>query len=85
MKTILPESINSVQEAKDFLAELFSNREGYHPEDDALFTIFMLPDEQVPTFEERHKLNKLMNDIYALDETGVDFDPCGYIIDELGL
>ncbi len=80
MKTVLPVSINSVEEAKAFLTELHKNNETFHPEDDAhdlsgdLFTS-----------DEADQLNKLMEDIYNLPgnesvQTMV-FDPCGFLLD----
>lgn len=71
MITQLPQSITSIPEAKKFLFDLHTNGESYHPEDDAhdlsgdLFT-----------HTEADHLNKLMMDIYDLE----DFDPCEYLL-----
>lgn len=77
MKTILPKSINTVFEAKKLLKELYINEESYHPEDDA-------NDIGLFTREESFLLNKLMNDIYELDENkdylNMFFDPCEYLL-----
>ncbi len=80
LKTKLPESIKSVDEAKAFLRELHANGEHYHPEDDAHQINW---DTCTPTETEKDKLNKLRSDIY----TGLNggdhrcpvFCPCGYL------
>lgn len=72
LKTQLPESITSIQEAKDFLTKLHLNGEGYHPEDDANDCL-----EGMASIEEGNKLNDLMSQIYDLK----DFDPCEFILD----
>lgn len=74
MKTQLPESISNIKEAEKFLAELINNGEIFHPEDNAHEINWSC---EPPTFEECDHLNKLMEDIYTLE----NFDPCGYIID----
>lgn len=78
MKTNLPESINSIEEAKDFLRNLYINGESFHPEDDAHNISWGACEE--PTPEECDKLNNLMSDIYEVAK-GTDFDPCGYILE----
>lgn len=81
MKTKLPEKITSVEEAKDFLTELFLNGESYHPEADA-FTIEWHGCKE-PTVMDKMHLNSLMFDIiYDLHEVVndyVDFDPCDWL------
>lgn len=72
MKTKLPTCICTVKEAEDFLIELFNNKEGYHPEDNANGVVFASCD---PSTKQRNKLNELMNSIYELN-----FDPCEFII-----
>lgn len=89
MITVLPESINSVEEAKNFLQSLYNNGEHYHPEDNAHDLIWDMINE--PSEVECDQLNKLMRDIYSLpecemkrdDERGnyMDFDPCGFLLD----
>jgi hypothetical protein len=76
MKTKLPESISSKEQAEAFLDELIINNEAYHPEDDACDTDWSLPEDQIPTAEECEKLNALMGDINNID----GFDPCEYIL-----
>lgn len=76
MKTVLPNAINSVEEAKQLLTDLANNNEVYHPEDDA-FDIYWHTSQ--PTDDEKRQLNKLMGMIYELD----NFDPCDFLIDEL--
>lgn len=83
MKTTLPASITSIDEAKQFLTDLHNNNESFHPEDDA-FDIYWQTTEV--SDEEKELLNKLMNDIYSLPEawsrTNPDgWCPCGYLND----
>lgn len=83
MKTQLPISITSVAEATSFLTELHKNNESYHPEDDAFDIAWQTIN---PTDAEKHQLNKLMNDIYALPEAWSPenpngFDPCAVLMD----
>ncbi|HEY9361623.1 MAG TPA: hypothetical protein VIQ00_00075 [Chitinophagaceae bacterium] len=79
MKTVLPEKITTIAEAKSFLTDLFNNNEGYHPEDDAkdIFT---------NDVDEAEKLNGLMQDIYNLEGNqnypkNMVFDPCKFLLD----
>ena len=87
MKTQLPQSINSIEEAKAFLAALHSNNEQFHPEDDAheIEWLTIEDENNCPTVSECDQLNKLMNDIYNLpgnnDAQNMAFDPCGYLLD----
>lgn len=88
MKTTLPVSINTVGEAKAFLAELYTNGESFHPEDDAHDILW---NEVEVSPAEADQLNALMSMIYELPECTpkhdgeiglyMDFDPCGYILD----
>lgn len=82
MKTKLPESITSVEEAKQLLTDLHNNNEEFHPEDSA-FDIDWQTTEV--TDEEKSQLDKLMNDIYSLPDTWSinnpeGFDPCEFTI-----
>lgn len=61
MKTILPDSISTIEEAKKLLLDLHNNGEAFHPEDDATQMC-----GNIFTHEEGTKLNKLMDDIYNL-------------------
>jgi len=70
MKTQLPNSITSVQDAEKLLTELFENNEQFHPEDDAT-------QEGIFTLEEGIMLNQLMKEIYDLPG---DFDPCAFLL-----
>lgn len=76
IKTSLPESITTIDQAKAFLQSLHDNGEAYHPEDDANSIEWMNSDETNPTAEECEQLNKLMADIYAIG----GFDPCEYLL-----
>jgi hypothetical protein len=78
MKTVLPERINSIEEAKDFLTALYNNRESFHPEDDAHDILW--DNDATPTPAECDNLNDLMSDIYGVAK-GTDFDPCGFILE----
>lgn len=79
MKTKLPKSIKTIQQAKNFLKSLCDNNEHYHCEDDAHEIVGIDADN-----DERDQLNKLMQDIYELegnsDHRHMAFDPCGFII-----
>ena len=86
MKTKLPKYIRSISGAKKLLKELHKNKEGYHPEDDANDIVISIDGKEegkLFTKEEADKLNELMQQIYALPEVTDEFDPCGYIIDNL--
>lgn len=76
MRTQLPEKIETVEQAKQFLSDLHKNKELYHPEDDARDIEWNSCEK--PSVKELNKLNQLMNQVY-----NQDFDPCGYIIDNL--
>lgn len=75
MKTALPSKVSTEKEAKQLLKELYSNRESFHPEDDAFDIIWFNCAE--PTDEEKTQLNLLMEQIYEIK----DFDPCGFLLD----
>ncbi len=75
MKTFLPEQITTEQQAREFLSELASNNEDFHPEDDAHTILWNV--SPAPTFDEREKLNKLMQDIYT---NLPGFDPCEFLL-----
>jgi hypothetical protein len=80
MKTQLPTSIKTVEEAKQFLFDLHNNDESFHPEDDANEVVWVTCN---PTAEEKTQLNKLMDEVFYLMEMSEDvcFDPCGYLLD----
>ena len=80
MKTVLPESITTVEEAKAFLHSLHSNGEDYHPEDDAHDIIWSMWLDEPPTPDECDKLNLLMGQVYEFFDEQT-FDPCGYLLD----
>jgi hypothetical protein len=81
MKTILPEKISTIKEAKDFLTELHKNGESFHPEDDANDLV-----GDPFTKEEGDKLNQLMADIYNLPgndgfhDGRILFCPCEHLL-----
>jgi hypothetical protein len=78
MKTILPDSIKTIEEATNYLTELFHNGEDYHPDDDATDVCFCgIPEDQEPTHEEQIKMNELMDQICDFE----GFDPCGVLMD----
>lgn len=72
MRTQLPFCIDTVEEAQEFLRELFDNGESYHPEDDAHDIIWN--GTHVDMFE-KDRLNELMEDMRELD----GFDACAYL------
>lgn len=74
MKTILPQSINTIDQAKAFLTDLFNNNETFHPDDDAHETVWS--NGERPTPAEADQLNKLMCDIDDLQ-----LDPCEILMD----
>jgi hypothetical protein len=77
MKTNLDREIKSEHDAVQFITELCKNGEAYHPEDDARHVIWQtIPEEDIPTREECHKLNELMDQIYSRTEV----DPCEIIL-----
>ena len=82
MKTVLPLSITSIDEAKKFLTDLHNNEESFHPEDDA-FAVF--GENDMFTDNDCTQLNKLMSDIYDLPGNehlkNMAFDPCGFLLD----
>jgi len=65
MKTNLPNSITSIEEAKEFLKNLKHNGELFHPEDNAHEIAWSCA---APTYEECEKLNKLMEEIYSFGD-----------------
>ena len=88
MKTKLPLSISTVDEAKTFLLELCKNNEQYHPEDDAHDLEWVtIPPANIPTIEECDQLNKLMQDIYNLKGNenvhSMIIDPCEVILNAM--
>ncbi len=83
MKTILPGSITTIDQAKQLLTDLHTNSESYHPEDDA--TGIVWTDCKSPTAQECVQLNILMKNIYDLPENKVtypklSFDPCVFLL-----
>ena len=74
MKTNLDISIQTDEQAVNFLTELHDNNESYHPEDNAHDIIW---DENRPTKTECDQLNNLMNQIYE----NTDVDPCEILLD----
>lgn len=82
MKTSLPQSIQTIDQAKVLLTDLYNNGESFHPEDDATQIEWDTCDE--PTEAECILLNKLMGDIYDLPGNdncmNMAFDPCMFIL-----
>ncbi len=76
MKTVLPESINSLEEAKEFLKALYDNGESYHPEDKAATIVGDLPDGRLFTDKEASELDAIMTQVHDK----FSFDPCEYIL-----
>lgn len=78
MYTFLPytDALNSTEDVKGFLDSLISNKEIFHPDDDATQVIFS--DGSVPTEEEAEQLNLLMSRVIELATE--DFCPYDYIM-----
>lgn len=68
MKTVLPQSITTAEEAKKFLQDLDNNGELFHPEDDPREIVWSC---RVPTVCELRMLSDLMQQVLAIPE----FDP----------
>lgn len=85
MKFVLPEKIETVEQAEDYLRLLHSNSMSYHPEDDAREIEWDMPDNERPTTKECKKMNKLMEQIYNLpgneNVENMIFDPCGFLLE----
>lgn len=80
MKTTLPATIRTVDEANIFLTELYNNGESFHPNDDATALV-----GDSFTLKEGLHLNQLMSDIYDLpgndgDLANLAFDPCEFLL-----
>lgn len=71
MKTTLPTEIKTIEQAKDLLRQLHLNNESYHPDDSAETIIRGGDDERVFTDQEAEQLNKLMNEIFTIDNFDV--------------
>ncbi len=85
MKTSLPESIKTIDEAKAFLTDLYNNGESYHPEDSAEGIVWNNGVEVSPA--EAEQLDSLMSDIYMLPGNDgrhndpLAFDPAGFLLE----
>lgn len=76
MKTKLPNTIESVEEAKSFLTELYNNGEGFNPEDGALNIEFEYNDNTAkPTWSECLQLDRLM------DMCELYLDTCEFLLE----
>lgn len=78
MKTVLPNKIETVDQAKQLLTDLHNNGESFHPEDNPMDCLSGITDE------EGEKLNQLMNEIYLLPGNehyqNMIFDPCEFLL-----
>jgi len=77
MKTILPSTISTEQQAVDFLTMLHNNGEAFHPEDNAHDIEW--GNDDPPTPDQCDKLNSLMEQIYDLGTV----DPCAVLLELL--
>lgn len=90
MKTKLPDSIKTIEDAKRLIKSLFDNGEGFHPEDDAHDIIW--GEGTTMSKKEGDKLNVLTEQMYSIEGNDISahrygrgFDPCAYymeLIDE---
>lgn len=71
MKTNINNVLTSVEEAEQYLKDLFTNDEAYHPEDDAQDIIFGFD----VTKAERTQMNMRMDEVWYFIP-----DPCGIIV-----
>lgn len=78
MKTILPESITTAEDAKAFLSELEANGESFHPDDDPKDIVWSC---DPPTAEQCDRLSELMYQCTQIE----GFDPCRFLLDNLDL
>lgn len=77
MKTSLPESISSIEEAKKIIKELHQNDELFHFDDSPFDIIMIGTDNRLFTDEEAEKISFLLDQIFLID----DFDPYQYACD----
>lgn len=75
MKTNLPESITTIEEAEAFLSELHENGESFNPDDAAQDVAW--PIGKHPNRYELTKLNILMNEVLNVD----GFDAYDYLLE----
>lgn len=86
MKTTLPASITTVDEAKAFLRALHANGEAFDMNDNAHEIYDGRSNKKLFTDEESVRLNRLRDDIFALPgNAGVSaaemiFDPCAFLL-----
>lgn len=80
LKTKLPQTITTVEQAKKLLSDLYNNGEAYHPEDLAGDCL----SNHGITDQEANQLDKLMEEIYNLkgneNSQTMLFDPCWYYL-----
>jgi len=78
MKTQLPQTITTAEEAKAFLDELWRNGETFHPDDNAHDIVWCSHVDPKPTFEQCEQLNNLMDDMLTIPH----FDPYSYLLEK---
>lgn len=59
LNTTLPDSISTIQEAKQYLTDLFNNGEHYHPEDRAADCLEGIHEQDA------HHMDFLMDEVYT--------------------
>lgn len=74
LQTQLPDSINSIDEAKAYLKALYDNQEHYHCDDTVTVDYF-----GGITKEQCRQMNRLMEQVFAVAK-GTSFDPCGHVL-----
>lgn len=72
LKTELPDSITTIEQAKKYLTDLHNNGEDYHPDGSAEDCL----DVNKPTAKQ---MDKLMDQVCGLQNN--DFDACGFLLD----
>jgi hypothetical protein len=71
LKTVLPAKITTIEQAKQYLTDLYNNSESYHPEDSASDCLDI-------DAETGAKMDELMEQVYGFFSD--DFDPCGFLL-----
>lgn len=64
--TVLPNEINTIEEAKKYLTDLYNNGEAYHPDDEVADCLDV-------DFKTGEKMDKLMDRIFEISK-GTNFD-----------
>jgi hypothetical protein len=72
LKTVLPDKITAIEEAKQYLTDLYKNNESYHPEDGAADCLDI-------DSETGARMDELMEQVYSFANEA--FDPCMFVLE----